>query len=259
MAIYRKGIEDVRVFSLPDGITADGSHAGISTTALVTWRSSHTERLHQVYLNGRLAGTTIDCRQRQLAVQAPTSFQSALCVEVVAVEASDAHVDHADELDPPSTTGRVRLSLLRSQTLPIGAQANVYFDNGGEQIDYAQPLNALPIAIWSCLHDKAGFGMAQFGTGDFGYDSSASVGFGKGSFGNGQHGLDADTIEWISPPLPLGTYRLGVKVLDAYGNESAASEIEPIAVVPPAKPAAALSITAFDPQTNQLTLSVSDQ
>ena len=77
--------------------------------------------------------------------------------------------------------------------------------------------------------------------------------------GNGQFGLDADTIEWISPVLPLGSYRFGVKILDASGNESAASETDPITVVPPAKPAAALSITAFDPQTNQLTLTVCDQ
>ncbi len=259
MSICREGIENVRVFSLPDGIAADGGHAGISGAALVTWRSSHAEKLHQVYLNGRFAGVTIDNRQRRLVVQPPTSFESALRVEVVAVEPKDAHVDHADELDPPPAGGRVRLSLLRSQTLPIGARVNVYFDNGAGPIDYGHPLNATPIAIWPCPQDKAGFGMAEFGASDFGYDSAASVGFGKGSFGSGQFGLDADTIEWISSLLPLGRYRFGVKVLDASGNESIATETDPIAVVPPAKPAAALRITAFDPQTNQLTLSVSDQ
>ena len=66
--------------------------------------------------------------------------------------------------------------------------------------------------------------------------------------------MDADTIEWISSPLPLGRYRFGVKIRDAYGNESIASETGLIAVVPPPKPAAALSIVAFDRQTNQLTL-----
>ena len=92
--------------------------------------------LHQVYLNGRFAGVTIDVEQRQLVVQSPGSFQSALRVEVVAVEPKDAHMDFADELDPPPAAGRVRLSILRSQTLPPGAGINVYFDNGAGQIDY---------------------------------------------------------------------------------------------------------------------------
>lgn len=256
MSVYREGIENVRVFGLPDGTAADGGCAGISGAALVTWRSSHATKLHQVYLNGHLAGVTIDSEQRQLVVQMPTSFESALRVEVVAVDAKDAHVDHADELDPPPAGGRVRLTLLRSQTLPIGARANVYFDNASGQIEYSRPLNATPIPIWPCPQDKAGFGMAKFGAGDFGCDSAACVGFGEGSFANGPFGLDADTIEWISPLLPLGRYRFGVKVLDARGNESAASETDPIVVIPPARPAAALSATAFDPQTNQLTLSV---
>ena len=53
------------------------------------------------------------------------------------------------------------------------ATANVYFDNGTGQIDYTTPLNPVPIPIWPCRQDKAGFGMAQFGAGDFGYDSAA--------------------------------------------------------------------------------------
>lgn len=258
MLFHHEGIENVRVFSLPDGIAADGSSAAFSGAALITWRSCNAGMLHQVYLNGWFAGVTIDVEQRQLVVQAPGSFQSALRVEVVAVEPKDAYVDLANELDPPQAIGRVRLSVLRSQSLPPGAGIDVYFDNGAGQIDYSKPLNAASIPVWPCLQDKAGSGRAQFGTSDFGYDSAASVGFGKGSFGNGQFGMDADTVEWISPPLPLGKYRFGVKVRDACGNESVARETDSIAVVPPPKPAAALSIVAFDRQTNQLRLRVSD-
>lgn len=259
MPFHREGIENVRLFTLPDGIAADGSCAAVSAAVLVTWRSSWAGMLHQAYVNGRFAGATIDADQRQLVVQPPGSFQSAVCVEVVAVEAKDAHTDFANELDPPPTSGRVRLCILRSQTLPLGGAADVYFDKGTGQIDYSAPLNASPIAIWPCFQDKAGFGMAQFGRADFGYDSAACVGFGKGSFANGPFGMDADMVEWISPLLPLGRYRFAVKIRDAYGNESAASETVPIAVVPPAQPAAALSIAAFDAQTNQLTLRVSDE
>lgn len=259
MPFQREGIENVRTFTLPEAIAADGSSTALSSAALVTWHSSHAGMLHQVYVNGRFAGATIDAQQRQLVVHVPTSPQAAVQAEIVAVHSRDAHVDFASELDTPRSRGCVRLDILRSQNLPVGTRANVYFDGGGGQIDYSRPLNASPIPIWPCVQDKAGFGMAQFGISDFGYDSAASIGFGKGSFGSGQFGVDADTIKWTSSPLPLGRYRFGVKILNAHGIESTASETDLIAVVPPPRPAAALRIAAFDPQTNQLTLCVSDQ
>ncbi|MCX5647013.1 MAG: hypothetical protein NTZ17_20380 [Phycisphaerae bacterium] len=257
MAFAREGIENVRVLALPDGVAAEGRCAAVSGTALVTWHSSRETMYHQVYLNGRFAGSTLDAGQRRLVVHAPSSFQSAVHVEVIAVEPKEAHIDFSCELDRPATgSGRVRLTILRSQTLPIEATANVYFDNGTGQIDYTEPLNPVPIPIWPCRQNKAGFGMAQFGAGDFGYDSAAVVGFGKGSFGDGQFGLDADAIEWMSSPLPLGRYRFGIRIADARGNESPASETEAITVVPAAKPAAGLEIVTFNEQANQLTLRI---
>ncbi len=259
MSFLREGIDCVRVFPLPDGVAADGRSAAVSRAALVTWRSSHTDRLYQVYTDGRFAGATLDGQQRSLVIQVPSSFQAAVRIEVVAVEPEQAHVDFAAQLgEPAGGNGRVKLTLLRSQALPIGATIDIYTDNGAGQIDYGEPVNAVPLAVWPCTQDKAGFGMAEFGTGDFGYDSATAVGFGKGSFGRGQFGLDADTLEWVSPALPLGRYRFGVKVTDPHGNESLASETEPVTVVPPATPAAGLDIVAFDPATNQLTLRISD-
>jgi hypothetical protein len=259
VSFLRDGIHSVRVLVLPDGIAPGGAPAAVSRTALVSWCSSNEGMFHQVYVNGWFGGATLDARQRQLVIHAPSSFQSAVRVEVIAVEPKDAHADLACQLDrPASGCGRVRLILLRSQALPAEARADFYFDNGTGEIDYKQPLNACPIPIWPCLQDKAGFGTTKFGRGDFGYDSAASVGFGKGSFGNGQFGLDADILEWISPVLPLGRYRFGVKVGDRQGNESSASETQAMYVIPAARPAAKLTVTAFDPQTSQLTLSVSD-
>jgi len=259
MRLHRDGIRDVRAFALPEAIAADGRGAAVAGAALVTWRSSHAGMVHQVYLNGRLAGATTDVEQRQLVVQPRSSFLSAVRVEVLAVEPRDAHLDLSSELDPPPMGGRVRLVLLRSQTLPPGARVNVYVDHGEGQIDYSAPVNPFPIAAWPCPQDKAGFGMAAFGAGDFGHDSAACVGFGKGRFADGPFGMDADTMEWTSPSLPLGRYRFGVRILDARGNESPACETAPIAVIPPAKPAASLRVASFDPQTNQLTLRISDQ
>lgn len=257
MSFTGDGIENVRVFVLPDGIRADGQCVVVFGAALVTWHSSHTGMFHQVYLNGRFAGATLDTEQRRLVVQAPGAFEAAVRVTVIAVVPADAHVDFAGDLEQaPVCTGRIRLMLLRSQSLPLGATANVYHDGSTGQIDYTQPLNSAPIPIWPCIQDKAGFGMAQFATGDFGYDSAASVGFGKSALGQGQFGLDVDPIEWISPALSIGKYRFGVRITDASGNAGSASETAQITVVPLAKPAVALDVAIFEQQTNELTLVV---
>jgi hypothetical protein len=260
MPLVRDGIENVRVFVLPEGIAGDGQCAAVSHAALVAWHSSLAGLCHQVYVNGRWAGTTLDAEQRQLVIHAPSSFESAVHIEVIAVEPRDAHVDFAGALACPAVgSGRIRLRLLRSQALPIGATAHIYFDNGTGPIDYAVPLNPAAIPIWPCSQDKAGFGMAQFGAGDFGYDAAAAIGFGKGCFGHGQFGIDADAIDWISPPLPLGRYRFGVRIADARGNEGPPCETQAIAVIPAAKPAAGLDIVSYDPQINQLTLLIRDE
>jgi len=260
MAFSRDGIEAVRACVLPDGIGPDGRAAALSRSVLVTWRSRLEGVLYQVYINGRLAGVTVDTRQRQMVVGAPSSFEAAVRVEVVAVEPREAHVDFADEISQPSNLStRVRLVFLRSQDLPLHAALNIYLDGGTGQIDYDEPLNDALIPIWPCPQDKAGLGMARFGDGDFGWDAAAGVGFGKGCFGCGQFGLDADAFQWLSPPLASGTYRFGVKVIDEAGNASAAVETGPLAVVPPARPAARLGLAWFDDEAGRLTLSVSDQ
>jgi len=257
MSLISTGIEKVRAFELPAGIRQDGEYVAAPRIALVSWRSSCSDMLHQVYVNGRFAGATIDAQQRQMVVQIPTSFESAVRIDVFAVPAEQAHVDFGSEIaQPPVDSGRVKISLLRSQNLPAGATANVFYDAGSGEIDYDQPLNDCPIQIWPSWMDKAGFAMAGFGMGDFGWDSAAAVGFGKGILGSAAFGLDADTLEWISQPLPAGAYKFGVKVLDQAGNESAASEVGPVTVTPAARAAEGLTILSFNTQTNELVLQI---
>ena len=260
MGLISTGIEKVRAFELPAGIWADGECVETPRVALVKWSSKAnlSDKFYQVYVNGQYAGTTVDNQQRQMIVPIPTSLESAVRIEVFAVEPEEADINFSNELIlPPINSGRVRISLLRSQKLPSDATAEVYFDNGTGEIDYDKPLSDSPIRIWPAWQDKAGFGMSRFGVDDFGYESAAAVGFGKGSFGHGQFGLDADTTEWISPPLVAGLYKFGVKIIDEAGNQSYASETEPITVIPAARPAEQVSISSFDKQTNQLVLSVS--
>ncbi len=261
MGLISTGIEKVRAFELPAGIWADGKFVESPRAALVKWsaQANLNDKFYQVYVNGQYAGATIDNRQRQMIVPIPTSLESAVRIEVFAVEPEQADIDFSNELvRSPAASGRTRISLLRSQNLPSDATAEIYFDNGTGEIDYNQPLNYSPIRIWPAWQDKAGFGMGGFGVCDFGYESAAAVGFAKGSFAHGQFGLDADTIEWVSPPLQAGVYKFGVKVIDGRGNKSNARETEPITVIPAARPAERLSISSFDKQTNQLVLKIED-
>jgi len=257
MALISNGIESVRAFELPCGIWEDGKCIEAPRVALVKWRSSLQDLFYQVYVNGQYVGTTLDSQQRQMVVPIPTSLELPVRIEVFAVEAEHANTDFSNKLVwRPADSRRVRIILLRSQKLPIGATAEIYFDNGTGEIDYDNPLTNSPIRIWPAWQDKTGFAMSRFGLGDFGYESAAVVGFGKGSFGHGQFGLDADTIEWTSPPLQSGTYKFGVKFTDKSGNKSSVSETEPITVTPAARPAGKVSISSFDKQTNQLVLEI---
>jgi hypothetical protein len=257
MSLYSNGIDSVRVFDLPAGIQADGKFVKEPRAALVKWRSIFSDKFHQAYVNGRYKGTTFDNEQRQLIVPIPTSSECPVRIEVFAVEPEYADTDFSSELDrPPVDSGRVKVTLLRSQNLPIDATAQIYFDNGTGQIDYENPITNAPIRIWPAWQDKAGFAMSRFGLGDFGWDSAAAVGFGRGSFGCGQFGLDTDTITWTSTQLSSGTYKFGVKVRDASGRQSTGSETGPITVTPAARPADGLSVTSFDKQTNKLVLNI---
>jgi len=257
MALIDSGIENVRVFELPCGIWSDGRCVGFPRAALVKWRAFWPDMFYQVYVNGRYAGTTVDYQQRQMIVQMPTSLEAPVRIEIFAVETEQANSDFGYEINlSDGQSGRVRITVLRGQNLPIGATAQIYFDNSSGEINYNAPLNNAPIKVWPVWQDKAGFGMSRFGASDFGYDSSAAVGFGKGSFGNGQFGLDADTFEWVSASMQNGVYKFAVKIIDELGNESS-SETGPVTVIRAARPAERMSIVSFDKQTNQLVLSVS--
>jgi len=262
MGLISSGISWVRAFELPCGIRDGGAYYGAPRMALVRWKASSqlSDILFQVYVNGCFAGATIDLEQRQMIVPLPMSFETAVRIEVYAVDPAEADTDFSGELEQRvGDSGRVRIVLLRSQALPVGSTADIYFDNATGVIDYSEPISDQPIRIWPAWGDKGGFGMSRFGFSDFGYDGSAAVGFGKGSFGNGEFGFDADTIEWISPLLPDGVYKFWIVVRDAVGRQSGATETETVTVTRAARPAQGLSIDAFDTKTNVLVLKIKEQ
>lgn len=255
MRLISEGIEKVRVFELPAGVWTSGEVIGGPRVCLVRWRSSWSDKIHQVYVGGRFAGATVDCEQRQMVVRTPSCFEGAVRVEVFAVEQGDADIDFSGELQQgEGESGRVRLRLLRSQRLPAEARFEVYYGQGSSEIDYEKPIGGGE--IWECWQDKAGFALTRFGEGDFGYEWAAGVGFGKGDFGRGEFGIDSDVIEWMSPALEAGVYKFGVKIVDEQGNESAASETGEITVIPAARPLRKLEVVSFDVEKNEMVISV---
>ena len=258
MGLISSGIDWVGVFELPAGVWADGSIVAGPRVCLVKWRSEWVDKIHQVYVNGRFAGATVDCEQRQMIVQVPSCYERAARAEVFAVEPSEGDIDFGDTLKgDEADNGRVKISLLRSQRLPMGARFEVYFDNQTGVIDYENPIGKGQ--VWGCRQERGGFGLARFGENDFGYGWEAGIGFGKGSFGLGEFGVDADVIEWVSPALEAGRYKFGVKVIDEKGNDSAARETGEIIVIPAARPAKELDVLSFDSETNELMLGIKDE
>ena len=255
MLLISAGIDLVRAFELVCGIRTDGRYVALQRVALVKWRSIHSDKFYQIYVNAQLASVIVDTQQRQEIVSMPTSFSSPVCIEVFAVEPEKAHIDFKNDIENPPSSGRVRIIFLREQNLPMGATADIFFDNGTGEIDYGSALNKMPLRIWPAWQDRAGFAMAGFGVSDFGYDGAAAVGFAKGSFGNGRFGFDADTIEWISPPLSASVYKFAIRITDETGHQST-SQTRQVTVTPAIKPAERVSIASFDKQTNQLVLKI---
>ena len=257
MSLISNGINSVQTFSIAAGSWPDGREIHAPQTAMVKWHSILKDVYYQVYVNGRYSGTTFDTEQRQMIVPVPISFNSAIRIEVFAVQPEHADMDLSNELcNSIPDSGCVKISLLRSQNLPVGGTALIFYDNGTGQIDYENPVSKKNIRIWPTWQDKAGFGMSGFGLGDFGYDSAAAVGFGKGCFGQGLFGLDADIIQWISPPLAAGIYKFAIKVIGENGNESSIIETEPVTVTPMPGPAEKIRIISYDKQENQLILEI---
>ena len=129
----------------------------------------------------------------------------------------------------------------------------VYSNNGAGEIDYDVSASG-EVENWRAWQDKGGWGMSVFGLSDFGFDGSAAVGFGRGVFGRGELGFDADWIRWVSGELANGLYRFGVKVADAFGNESEGVESVEVAIVRTAGGVDEIAVESYDENTDELVI-----
>ena len=250
------GINQVRAFGLAAGVGSDGGFINTPLSVLIKWCSEHEGKLHQVYVNGKLAGVTRNWQERMLVAAIPSGDLAAVRIEVYAVEPSQSNIDFSEDMGTFDQAGRVRIEWPRYLSLPFEGCASVYSDGGQGEFDYDTVVNSESIQLWPAWQDKGGFGLSGFGRSDFGFDGSAAVGFGNGSFGYGEFGFDADLVTWESCELETGVYQFGVKVMDRFGNYSSASETEEILVIRSAKPAEVLEVDSYDQGQDELLLSV---
>jgi len=240
-----EGISNVRVRPLAAG-PADGQGGGAAPAAAgtleVTWTSTHPDRWHQVYVDGRLAAVTARPEDRRLVVSAPPGrggTPTRVQVEVVAVDAADRWTDFGAALPgTPAEEGlRVRLTWQAGTFLDPNLEAfDVFGDGGTGAIDYAAPLNESPIP-------------ARPG-------GQTPWGYGTGGYGVGGWGQSAAVFTWTSDPLALppegpapGTYRFAVVAVDAAGNRSATAAEVQVTLSPPPRPPENLRLADYDPAT----------
>ncbi len=244
-----EGISRVRAFALPVGVGGNGAANQLAGAAVVKWHSIYSNMLHQVYINEKFAGATIEAGQRQLIVPVPLSQKTAVRIEVFAAEPGCGDVDCLGEINSGQTqAGRVKIEFPRMDNLPLNGSAD-YFLEGDR-------LNSRSIKIQPEFVDKGGLGLSCFGMSDFGYDGSAAVGFGKGNFGFGWFGFDADMLCWQSEQFETGNYKFGIRIIDSRGNETQIIETEQITIIPPAEPAEKLEVKSFDKQNGKLVLEI---
>jgi hypothetical protein len=257
MGLASSGIYRVSAFGLAAGVRAGGSAIDEPLSVLVKWRSGYEDKLYQIYVNGELASVTTDLGQRGMIMPVLSSWSSAVRIEVFAVEPSEAHIDFSSQLPSRQQAGRIRLSWLRSMVLPFEGIAQVYSDGRSGEIDYESPVSKEDIQLWPSWQDKFGFGLGQFGEGDFGYEGSAAVGFGMGLFGEGEFGFDADKVIWESDELETGRHKFAVKVTDRFGQVSDGEETGEITVIRSARPAEGLKVDFYDKAEDRLALCIS--
>jgi len=234
-----EGITRVRL--RPLAVDVVRGEPAVSVGAMeVMWDSTQEGGWHQVYVNGQLAGVTVQPEDRRLVVSAPVGrrgAESMLLVEVVAVDAADRWTDFGGELagfGAPCST-RARLTWQAGLYLDSGLESfNVFADGRTGTVDYTAPLNEAPIPA------------AEGG--------QAPWGFGCGAFGVGGYGLSAARYEWTTDGLEQGTWRLAVMAIDGAGNHLATAAEVSVNLVSVPRPPLDFHLSSYDAEERIATL-----
>jgi len=237
-----EGISRVRVRSLAVGLSTTGPAS--SPGALeVTWDSTQTDRWHQVYAAGQLAGVTVAPEDRRLVIAVPAGRAGLagragpVLVEVVAVDAEDRATDFGEVLEgfDVGDGSRVRLVWQAGPYLDPNLESfNVYAGGGSGTVDYESALNESPLPARP--------------------DGVEPWGYGAGGFGVGGYGASAARYEWTTDPLGPGDVRFAVAAIDAAGNRLTTAAEVVVEIAARLRPPENLRVVGYDAGSRKATL-----
>ncbi|KPK76405.1 MAG: hypothetical protein AMJ79_06715 [Phycisphaerae bacterium SM23_30] len=247
-------INKVRATVFPAGQLRDGTAVVLPGLILLSWQSKLTDKLFQVYVNGKLAGLSSHPKQRELVVQYDHTHPTG--IEVIWVEAEDRYVDYSRQSTGWRETdgSHAVLCFHRRGSIPLGSEAQLYWNAGQGDIDYSEPISRQ--SVWADAADKWGWGLDSFGVGDFGNSGTGAIGWGRGDFGEGEFGFDADIITFESEPLTGGTYKFAIRLSDAWGSLDQGEIIQTEIHIDPLPIGPILDMESYDNQTDTLFLNI---
>jgi len=234
MTFTESGITGVRTAAVDGGL-------------LIRAHSAHADKVVQCYVGRRLADAQpAPAESVTFLLSGVTATDS---IRLLAVDVDQARANLFDAAFSSDHGNRMRVRTPRT-IVPYGPGCTWRVRRGAAGAAQADT-EAWRQDVYPNGHQAGGFGFG-FGAGGFGWDGADSAGFGR-CFGLGEFGFDCDLLEWLSEPLPPGTYPIEVTVLDAAGNESAGSATT-IELDACARPASDLAVQAYDGPTDTLTL-----
>jgi len=253
MTFSTDNIDRVWVTWFAAGMLSSGKLAAVPGMIQVSWKSSETDKLFQVYVNGRWGGVTSDPEQRKLLVEYEHSHLAA--IEIIAVEPEEKYTDYEGQVRGffHVRGPHVIVSWPKRGTIPLGSKVAIFGDGGTGEMDYENPLAIRE--VWEGETEKWGWGLDEFGQGDFGYSGTGSIGWGRGAMGRGEFGFDAEMQEFESETLTEGIYKFGIRTTDRLGNLAEEGDEVTVWVDPlPGEPQ--VSIESYDEQDDKLILRV---
>jgi len=217
----------------------------------VTGQTGHVDKVVQCYVSGELtAWQRPDGGIVRFAL--PQAGPHDL-IMLLAVDPEDVRVDHwADAFEAGTVHGNRFHVRFRRDPLDGWQPGDRWRVRRGDAGDLSPTILVHEAEVFPGGRGQVGWGVA-WGYGCWGYSASNAPGW--GTYWGYTWGFGIDYLDWVSPPMPRGTYPLASTVVDRNGNESAASETTVVADTY-ARPASNLAVGSYTKQTDTLVLSV---
>jgi hypothetical protein len=225
----------------------DESDLGLAVTA----RTGHVDQVIQCYVSGELAGWRRPEGGSVRFVLPQAGPHDVILL--LAVDPPEARTDYWDAAFAAAAAhgNRIRVRF-RRDPLAGWHPGDRWCVRRGDAGDPGATIQVHEADIYPGGRAATGWGF-DWGHGCWGLSGSNAPGW--GTHWGYTWGFGIDYLEWVSDPLPRGTYPVSSAVIDRHGNESTASET--LAVVDScARPASRLAVAFYTQQTDTLQLSV---